>query len=151
MTCTISRIYGKIIKYFVGKEFNHFEIEEQAGFRPGISTMDHVFCLQQLIEKKKARGRPLHLLFLDLQKAYDSVPWKKLWQTLKSFNFNTVIISAIQNLYSDSISKIKIGKHLSHGFKVSKGLRQGCSLSPTLFKIYSRSIIRGRIGNIETL
>jgi len=33
-------------------------------------------------------------------------------------------------------SKIKIGNPIIKGFKVTKGLRQGCSLSPTLFKIY---------------
>jgi len=44
---------------------------------------------------------------------------------------------AIKRLYENSFSKIKIGKQLSPGFYVTKGLRQGCSLSPTLFKIYS--------------
>ena len=47
-----SRQYGKIIKYFLEQEFSHIETEEQAGFRAGRSTVDHVFYLKQLIEKK---------------------------------------------------------------------------------------------------
>jgi len=39
-----SRLYGKIIKYFLEQEFFHLETEEQAGFRAGRSTIDHVFC-----------------------------------------------------------------------------------------------------------
>jgi len=46
------------------------------------------------------------------------------------------IIKAIKRLYENSVTKIKIVKQLSSGFYITKGLRQGCSLSPTLFKIY---------------
>jgi hypothetical protein len=71
-----SRLYGKIIKYFLEQELIQLETEEQAGFRAGRSTIVHVFCLKQLIEKKMSVDQPLHLLFLDLEKAYDSVPLK---------------------------------------------------------------------------
>jgi hypothetical protein len=63
-----SRLYGKIIKYFLEQEFSHMETEEQAGFMAGRSTIDHVFCLKQLIAKKMSVDQPLHLLFVDLEK-----------------------------------------------------------------------------------
>jgi hypothetical protein len=44
-------------------------------------------------------------------------------------------------LYENSFSKIKIGKQLSSEFYIQKGLRQGCSLSPTLFKIYIQNAL----------
>ena len=53
------------------QEFSQIETEEQAGFRAGRSTIDHIFCLRQLIEKKMAVNQPLHLIFVDLEKAYD--------------------------------------------------------------------------------
>ena len=52
-------IYGKIIKKFLEQEFVQIETEEQAGFRAGRSTVDHIFCLKQLIEKKMAVDQPL--------------------------------------------------------------------------------------------
>ena len=72
--------------------------------------------------------QPLHLLFVDLKKAYDSVPLKNLWKALEHYNISNSIIRAIKRLYENSFSKIKIGKQLSLVFYVTKGLRQGCSL-----------------------
>ncbi|XP_049809026.1 uncharacterized protein LOC126252198 [Schistocerca nitens] len=137
VTNTFSRLYGRIIKYLLEQEYKEKEPEEQAGFRVGRSTIDHIFCLQQIIEKKMVRAQPIHLVFIDIEKAYDSVPLSSLWKALISIGINPRIIKAIQNLYKNSISKIKIGKYLSHGFQVTKGLRQGCSISPTLYKIYT--------------
>jgi hypothetical protein len=56
------------------QELSYIEREEQAGFRAGRSTTDHVFSLKQLIEKNMSVDQPLHLSFVDLEKAYDSVP-----------------------------------------------------------------------------
>jgi len=58
------------------QEFFQIETEEQAGFREGRSTIDHIYCLRQPIEIKMALNRPLHLLFIDLEKADDIVPLK---------------------------------------------------------------------------
>ena len=123
------------------QEFSPLETEGQAGFRAGRSTIDHVFCLKQLIEKKMSVDQPLHLLFVDLEKAYDSVPLKNLWKALKPYNSSNSIIMATKRLYENSFFKIKIGKQLSPGFYLTKGLRQGCSLSPTIFKIYIQNAL----------
>jgi hypothetical protein len=144
-----SRLYGKIIKYFLEQEFSQIETEEQAGFRGGRSTIDHVFSLKQLMEKKMSVDQTLHLLFVDLEKAYDSVPLKKLWKALEHYNISKSIIRAIKRLYEISSSKIKIGKQLCSGFYVTKGLRQGCSLSPTLFKIYNQKALENWQKNVQ--
>ncbi|GKA90489.1 hypothetical protein Tco_0812359 [Tanacetum coccineum] len=41
---------------------------------PGRSTTEAIHLLRSLIEKYRERQRDLHLAFLDLEKAYDSVP-----------------------------------------------------------------------------
>lgn len=75
-------------------------------------------------------------MFIDLKTAYDTVPVKKLWNMLQETNINHKIIKTLKNLYDESTSRIKIGNKLSQKFPVNKGLRQGCCISPTLFKIY---------------
>ena len=76
------------------------------------------------------------------REAYDSVSLNKLWETLHRSTINTRLIEAIKSLYKGSSSKIKIGNLITKVFKITKGLRQGCSLSPTLFKIYLVRVLR---------
>ena len=45
-------------------------------------------------------------------------------------------------MYSNNISKVKIGAKLSSAFPVDIGVRQGCVLSPTLFNIYISDVIK---------
>jgi hypothetical protein len=84
-------------------------------------------------------AQPLHLLFVDLEKAYDSVQLKNAWRALEHYDISNSIIREIKRLYENS--KIKIGECLTSGFYVTKGLRQGCSLLPTLFKIYIQNAL----------
>lgn len=48
--------------------------EEECGFKAERSCTENVFSLKQIIEKKTARNRPVHLLFVDIQSAYDNIP-----------------------------------------------------------------------------
>jgi hypothetical protein len=73
-----SRLYRKMVKYFLDQEFAQIETEEQAGFRVGRSTIDNIFCLKHLIEKKMAVDQPLYQLQwnLDLsisQRSFSSI------------------------------------------------------------------------------
>jgi len=66
--------------------------------------------------------QPLHLLFVDLEKAYESVHLKNLWKASEHYNTHNSIVRAIKRLYENYFFKIKIGKQLSSGFYVTKGL-----------------------------
>jgi len=112
------------------EEYSPLEIEEQAGFRAGRSCLDHIFSLVRLNEKKVARNRETYLLFVDLTKAYDTVPGQKLCQVLERSRINVTLIVSVR-LYDHSTSKIKLKNKISDSFPVTKGC-----LSSTLFKIY---------------
>jgi hypothetical protein len=73
-----------------------------------------------MIEKKKAINRELHLLFIDLTKAHDSVPLNKLWETLDRSTINTRLIEAINSLYKGSSSKIKIENLITKASKLPR-------------------------------
>jgi len=111
-----SRLCGKIIKHFLEQEFSQIETEEQAVFRAGRSTVDHFFCLRQLIEKKMAFNQPLHLLFVDLEKAYNSVPLKNLRKALEQYNISNSIIRAIKRFMKTPFPKLKLGNNFLQDF-----------------------------------
>jgi hypothetical protein len=89
-------------------EGNIVQTEEQSGFRAGRSCTDNIFSLKNLTEKRTARNLETHLVFVDLQKAYDSVPIKNLSEVLNSSNIGKEYIAAIRSLYRESYSQMKI-------------------------------------------
>jgi len=74
----MSRLCGKILRVLIGEENKDEEV--QSGFRTGRSCTDNIFCIKQVIEKRNATNQATHLLFVDLTKAYDSIPISKLWE-----------------------------------------------------------------------
>lgn len=134
VTSSVGRLYGRLLKARIEREWT--DIEEQSGFRAGRSCTDNVFCLRNLIEKRHARNLETHLIFVDLQKAYDSVPRQNLIKVLEKTLINGHYVEAVKHLYLNNRSAVKLKKEISAEFQTSKGLLQGCCLSPTLFKIY---------------
>ena len=95
---TVSRLYGRVFKGRIEGEFR--ESEEQNGFRAGRSCIDGVFTIKNVIDKKIERGGSVHMAFVDLQKAYDTVPLNKLWPGLKRQQIPRVYIHEVKKLYA---------------------------------------------------
>lgn len=66
-----------------------------------------------------------------------------MWEVLHSSPVSYTLTNALKNLYAGSRSRVKIGNSLTNSFPVTKGLRQGCCISPTLFKIYVAAALKG--------
>ncbi|XP_031339662.1 uncharacterized protein LOC116168130 [Photinus pyralis] len=56
--------------------------EPQSGFRPGRSAQDHIFTIKQIIQKTAQKKSNACFAFIDLEKAFDKVPRKKVWKIL---------------------------------------------------------------------
>lgn len=61
---------------------------------------------------------------------------EKLWIALRAANVDESVIEVLKYIYRNNKCQIKIGNTLSQAFHTSKGLLQGCPMSPTLFKVY---------------
>ncbi len=55
----------------------------QSGFMPGHSTIEEIFLIRSLMKKYRDVKKDLHMVFIDLEKAYNSIPRDVLFRVLK--------------------------------------------------------------------
>jgi hypothetical protein len=82
------------------------------------------------------------MCFIDYSKAFDCVDYSRLWNTLRSMGVPEHLIALIKSLYTNQEAAVKMEYGNTEWFEVGKGDRQGCILSPCLFNMYSKCILR---------
>jgi exonuclease III len=116
-----------ILPYIIG--------EDQNGFVKGRLIGCNIIRLLDIIETCKEEDIEGLLVNIDIEKAFDSVSWRFLYEALKYFNFPETFINWVKCLYNEGeICTINNG-HASEFIKLGRGMRQGCPLSPILFVI----------------
>ncbi|TWW71179.1 hypothetical protein D4764_17G0006620 [Takifugu flavidus] len=73
--------------------------EEQCGFRPRCGTVDQLYTLGRVFEGAWEFAQPVHMCFLDLEKAFDRVPREVLWGVLREYGVSGPLIRAVRSLY----------------------------------------------------
>lgn len=107
----------------------------QCGFTSGVSTIDAIHSVKILMEKYKARKQDLHLIFIDLEKAFDRVPRGLIWQALRAQLIQEHYVQLIQDLYHNVTTRVVSPAGISKPFEIRVGVHQGSALSPLLFNL----------------
>ena len=68
-------------------------------------------------------------------KAFDCVDHNKLWKILKEMEIPDHLTCLLRNLYTGQEATVRTEHGTIDWFKIGKGVRQGCILSPCLFKL----------------
>ena len=115
--------------------------ESQCGFRPSRGTTDMIFTLRQIQEKCREQNLPLYICFVDFRKAFDSVPRDMLWRVLGRYGCPGKFINIIKLFHEGMEAQVMIGGELSDTFPVTNGVKQGCTVAPTLFALYLAAVL----------
>jgi len=115
--------------------------DHQCGFRRNRSTIDHIFCIRQIIEKKWEYNEEVHQLFIDFKKAYDLVRREILYKIIIEFGIPRKLVRLIKMSLTETYSRVRVGKNVSDRFPIRSGLKRD-ALSPMLFNFPLECAIR---------
>lgn len=140
MTSTGYKVYANILNREIIRELDAKNgwSRTQAGFRKGMGVIENVKILKHMIGRRK--DKRVWTMFMDLKAAFDNLDRNILWEMMKKRWIRTELIERVREIYDKVKCRIRVGGIESEEFWVEKGVRQGCSLSPTLFNIYIADI-----------
>ena len=81
-------------------------------------------------------------MFVDFRQAYGSVCRKSLWSVMRSMEISGKLTSLVRKSYEGSKCCVRVGGDRSREFEVASGLRQGCSLAPSIWNIALEWVMR---------
>ena len=136
--CCVAKVYSSILNRRVQSylEKNNILVDEQNGFRSSRSCIDHIYVLVTILRNRKEQGKDTFLAFIDFKKAFDTVERNLLFFKLAAIGINGKIYKAIASLYSNPMSRVVLEGFETEYFRCPIGVKQGDSLSPTLFSIF---------------
>ena len=84
----------------------------------------------------------MNVWFIDYTKAFDRVKHLKIIECLSEIEMDDKDLQIITKLYWEQSVVVRTENGMTSEFKIRKGVRQGCVLSPNLFNLYTEKIFR---------
>jgi len=116
----------------------------QCEFRRSRSTIHHIFCIRQILEKKWEYNEAVHQLVMIQLGGI-------LCNTMIEFGIPMKLVRLTKMCMTDTYSRVRVGKNLSDVFPIRNGLKQGVTLSPLFFDFASEYVIKGLQVNQDGL
>lgn len=138
------KIFAKIMANRLKHVLPSFIHPDQTGFISGREARDNSIRAIQLIQWacSHKNSTPYLILSTDAEKAFDRIDWSYLKAVLEAWGLGPHMLRWIMALYSTPSAKVKVNGHLSLGFPIRNGTRQGCPLSPLLFALALEPLLR---------
>lgn len=108
--------------------------DRQVAFRNGVDGVsNNLATLRTIIEVRKRTLRNLHIILLDLKKAFDSVSHDAVFRTMSDLKCPTLFVNYLKLLYSSAKTSLELSNGESKAIRIGRGVFQGDPLSPIIF------------------
>ena len=129
-----SKILDSVLVQRLQKVMEEEGMESQTGFRYFRGTIDGAFTVINALRKRQEHNLESYVAFIDLIKAFDSVPRAALWKVLLKFGFPRHFVRVVMRLHTGAVMKFKINDQAEDADVASNiGVRQGSNSGPVLF------------------
>ena len=122
---------------------NNILSDKQYGFLPGRSTT--LQLLKALVDwtAELDKGFEVDIVYIDFQKAFDSVPHKRLLNTISKYGIKGKTLNWITVFLTDRRQRVVVNESFSEWAPIVSGVPQGSVLGPILFLLYINSMTDG--------
>ena len=93
-------------------------------------------------EIARARNEKLIMIFIDLEKAFDSVNQGDILEMMVNRNIPKPLIQLFIGIYEHNITSLTINNEPIGEIMIEKGFKQGASTSPILFNLIMDELLR---------
>lgn len=127
------KIFSKALAKRIQSCIKEVVAEEQTGFIRGRSISDNLLTTRTVIDYTEATDQSAILLQVDYTKAFDLIRWSLIFKALRMFGFGDYLIGAVKIIFNNIKTCVTNQGYSSSYFFPTKGIRQGCCVSPSLF------------------
>jgi hypothetical protein len=141
---TIDKLYNTILNSRICQhlESSNGLHDAQHGFRAGRSAIDNIFMLTQVINARKHSKQDTYMLFLDIEKAYDSVWRAGLLYHLWSKGVTGKMFRVLAQMTDQPHSMVFHKGTYSSAFQPGMGWEQGDTLATTMFNVHIDAVLQ---------
>ena len=140
LQCCDAKILSKVLANRLKLAMPDLVSASQVCSVPGRQIQDHLLLIREAISMAKHKKRPMYVISLDQEKAFDRVDWDFMFQVLLKFGIPEGFVEYVRMLYNDPISVACVNGNFTAPIEIKRGVRQGCPLSMLLYALVAESV-----------